>query len=164
MRVVRRPRCAILAHVLRRAITSSHRSSAPARSASHAASARVAFASIVGRGGITRAPRIGVNAEMARQLVTPAKALVAPRVRAYMRFFAGVCANMAGLVLQAIKGAGTQRTLVGPRDLRLVDSQGVGRSGCLGRSRTCGVRIDHTKAHAAKGQWGDGGGWGNRNL
>lgn len=64
-------------------------------------------------------PRVGiiVNPRVARQLIRATETLGAARELARMGLFAGMGPNVAGLMLEAVKGPVAQRALVGSREI-----------------------------------------------
>ena len=64
---------------------------------------------------------VGVNANVTCQFIASTETLLATRMCADVRLFAGVGANVSGLVLEAVESTRAERTLVGSRDLGLVD-------------------------------------------
>ena len=88
-----------------------------------------------------------MNPDMSRELIAPAKPLIASRMRTSMRFFSGMCADMPSLVLEAVECAWAQRAFVWAWDLRLVYwLLGEGCSRCRGR-----VDIERAVAEALSG-------------
>lgn len=83
--------------------------------------------------------RVGMDTDVASELVASAEALLASWMGADVRFFAGVGPNMSGLVLEAIESTRAERTLVGTRDLGLVDGVVAGSQGSSVDARICHV-------------------------
>lgn len=82
---------------------------------------------------------------MASELIRPAEPLLAARMGAGMRLFTGMGANVTCLMLETVKCARAQRTLVRSRNLRLVHrpcQAGRGRLLSCGICRRDSLRLD----------------------
>lgn len=98
----------------------------------------VLLAGFVGIGGRACAVRgaallVGVNTDMAGELVRSTELLAAAWVATCVWLLACVCSDVSCLMFQTIESSRTQRAFVWPRNLRLVDLtvvRGGGGSGC----------------------------------
>lgn len=90
---------------------------------------------------------VGVDADVAGELIASAETLLASGMCADVRLFAGVSANVTSLVFETVEGTRAERTLVRSGDLRLVDGvvAGCKRSGLLaGIGHVAGGGLSHS--------------------